>query len=180
MATGTERSDATSSSVWPSIAESKSTRRNFSGKSSIAQALGPLKRVMVPSKVVQAMKLEVRAEARMGALVLQHPEAAQNPFFLLALLILSGAAVLAIGLTLALAIGHRISNAITSLTRTARHSAALKVAGRPGPAASSRCSWSCIGQGPHPAQARLGGRSAARGDAGTSAAPADRQLVLTR
>ena len=41
------------------------------GGTAIAQALGPLKRVMAPSQVEQAMKLEVRAEVRSGALVLQ-------------------------------------------------------------------------------------------------------------
>ena len=41
------------------------------GGAAIAQALGPLKRVMAPSQVEQTMKLEVRAEARSGALVLQ-------------------------------------------------------------------------------------------------------------
>jgi len=41
------------------------------GGAAIAQALGPLKRVMAPSQVEQAMKLEVRAEGRSGALVLQ-------------------------------------------------------------------------------------------------------------
>jgi hypothetical protein len=41
------------------------------GGTAIAQALGPLKRVMAPSQVEQAMKLEVRAEERSGALVLQ-------------------------------------------------------------------------------------------------------------
>jgi YVTN family beta-propeller protein len=41
------------------------------GGSAIAQALGPLKRVMAPSQVGQAMKLEVRAETRGGALVLR-------------------------------------------------------------------------------------------------------------
>ena len=41
------------------------------GGTAIAQALGPLKRVLTPSQVEQAMKLEVRAEERSGALVLQ-------------------------------------------------------------------------------------------------------------
>jgi hypothetical protein len=41
------------------------------GGTAIAQALGPLKRVIVPSQPQQAMKLEVRAEQRRGALVLQ-------------------------------------------------------------------------------------------------------------
>jgi len=41
------------------------------GGAAIAQALGPLKRVIAPSQVEQAMKLEVRAEASNGALVLQ-------------------------------------------------------------------------------------------------------------
>jgi YVTN family beta-propeller protein len=41
------------------------------GGTAIAQTLGPLKRVMAPSQVEQAMKLEVRAEERNGALVLQ-------------------------------------------------------------------------------------------------------------
>jgi len=41
------------------------------GGTAIAQTLGPLKRVIAPSQVEQAMKLEIRAEARNGALVLQ-------------------------------------------------------------------------------------------------------------
>ena len=41
------------------------------GGSAIAQALGPLKRVMSPSQVEQAMKLEVRLEEKSGPLVLQ-------------------------------------------------------------------------------------------------------------
>jgi hypothetical protein len=41
------------------------------GGTAIAQALGPLKRVMAPSQVEQAMKLEVRLEEKGGPLVLQ-------------------------------------------------------------------------------------------------------------
>jgi YVTN family beta-propeller protein len=41
------------------------------GGAAIAQALGPLKRAVAPSQTEQAMKLEVRAEASGGALVLQ-------------------------------------------------------------------------------------------------------------
>jgi YVTN family beta-propeller protein len=41
------------------------------GGAAIAQALGPLKRAVAPSQTGQAMKLEVRAEASGGALVLQ-------------------------------------------------------------------------------------------------------------
>lgn len=41
------------------------------GGTAIAQALGPLKRVIAPSQVEQGMRLEVRAEASGGALVLQ-------------------------------------------------------------------------------------------------------------
>ena len=41
------------------------------GGAAIAQALGPLKRAVAPSQVEQVMKLEVRLEAKDGALVLQ-------------------------------------------------------------------------------------------------------------
>jgi YVTN family beta-propeller protein len=41
------------------------------GGVAIAQALGPLKRVIAPSQVEQAMKLEVRLEEKSGPLVLQ-------------------------------------------------------------------------------------------------------------
>ena len=41
------------------------------GGTAIAQALGPLKRVIAPSQVEQAMKLEVRLEEKSGPLVLQ-------------------------------------------------------------------------------------------------------------
>src|SRR5262249_22020613 len=41
------------------------------GGAGIAQALGPLKRVMAPSQVDQAMKLEVRLAERSGDVVLQ-------------------------------------------------------------------------------------------------------------
>jgi YVTN family beta-propeller protein len=41
------------------------------GGAAIAQALGPLKRVIAPSHVEQSMKVEVRAEGMSGALVLQ-------------------------------------------------------------------------------------------------------------
>ena len=41
------------------------------GGAAIAQALGPLKRVMAPSQVEHAMKLEVRLEDKGGAPVLQ-------------------------------------------------------------------------------------------------------------
>ncbi len=41
------------------------------GGTAIPQALGPLKWVIAPSRVEKAMKLEVRAEAGTGALVLQ-------------------------------------------------------------------------------------------------------------
>jgi hypothetical protein len=49
------------------------------GGTAIAQTLGPLKRAVAPSHTEQAMKLEVRAEERGGALVLQQPAATPLP-----------------------------------------------------------------------------------------------------
>jgi YVTN family beta-propeller protein len=49
------------------------------GGAAIAQTLGPLKRAVAPSHTEQAMKLEVRAEERGGALVLQQPAATPLP-----------------------------------------------------------------------------------------------------
>jgi YVTN family beta-propeller protein len=45
------------------------------GGTAIAQTFGPLKRVVAPPHAEQVMKLEVRAEERGGALVLQQPAA---------------------------------------------------------------------------------------------------------
>ena len=45
------------------------------GGTAIAQTFGPLKRVVAPPHAEEVMKLEVRAEERGGALVLQQPAA---------------------------------------------------------------------------------------------------------